>query len=182
MVTLIIGDGTAGHLRQSTRDAVTVVCSRRRVLRTPRTGRSRGSMDVFVEAIAQVGASAVVLAGDADGALRRAARAMNCEVLRLPSDHAAAAWVVSIGAALVRADRAALLRVLHVLCNGPDATPGPRRQWNDRVVPALRPTTLARWATRNWSQCGWCRGGGLPGFPCCGCGLMIGGAIVEVIS
>lgn len=181
MVTLVIGHETAERIGQSPREALTVVRSRPRG-HAMRGRRLHGSMDAYVEPLARSGASAVVLAGEDDGELRRAARALGRDVLRLPPDRTSAAWVVSVGAALVRADRPALVRVLQVLCNGPAAAPGPHRAWNDGVVPALRPATLARWATRSWSQCGWCRGGGLPGSLCCVCGSLICDGVVEVIT
>lgn len=117
MVTLVIGHETAERIGQSPREALTVVRSRPRG-HAMRGRRLHGSMDAYVEPLARSGASAVVLAGEDDGELRRAARALGRDVLRLPPDRTSAAWVVSVGAALVRADRPALVRVLQVLCNG----------------------------------------------------------------
>jgi hypothetical protein len=182
MVTLVIGQATAERIGQSPRAAVTVAGPRSRRFHPVRGRRPDGHLDAYVESLARSGSSAVVLAGDDEGELRRAARALGRDVLRLPAEHTSAAWVVSVGAALARAERAPLLRVLQVLCNGPAAAPGPHRQWNDGAVPALRPATLARWATRSWAQCGWCRGGGLPGSACCVCGSLICGGGVEVIA
>lgn len=182
MVSLVIGQATADVMGHAARATVTVVCAT-----TPRrhlTGRCgpRGLMDVYVEPLTDLGAGAVVLVGHGDLGLCRAARALTYDVLRLPDDPTAAAWVVSVGAALVRADRAALVRVLEVLCSGSDATPGPHRHWNGGVVSALRPATIARWATRNWSPCSWCRGGGLANAPCSACGALIAPVVEEAMA
>jgi len=130
------------------------------------------------EALASVEGPVVVLAraGRVDpdaAALPDVMRAIGGPVITLPDDEDAAAWSVGLAAALLEADHGALVRALEVLCCGPRVvTDASTRLWGPREipVPALRPVTLARWASCTWSPCGWCVRGGAPDWPCRRCG------------
>ncbi len=108
--------------------------------------------------------------------LRLLAHVVNVDVLYLPEDVDDAAWSVAIATRLADADRHHLLRALGVVCCGPSAFYGvPTRPWGaaERLVPAVRPVTLARWASCAWEPCAWCTGGGPDGDQCRRCGMMI---------
>ncbi len=114
--------------------------------------------------------------------LRSLAHLVNVDVLYLPDDVDDAAWSVAIATRLADADRPHLLRALGVVCCGPRAFVGvPTRPWGaaERLVPAVRPVTLARWASCAWESCAWCTGGGAPGDQCRRCGMMILAATID---
>ena len=99
-------------------------------------------------------------------ALPALAAVMGREVVRLPGDDDAAAWVVAVAGALA-GEGADAARRLQVLVGATAAPALPRRPVGARAarVPALRPGVLARWAGCAWRPCGRCAGGGLPGAP-----------------
>ncbi len=142
--------------------------------------RGPGAIDraAAVEALAAVDGPVVVLARTARAdpqaaALPEVVRAMGAAVITLPDDEDAAAWSIGMAAALAGAEHDAVVRALEVLCCGPDVvTDAPTRPWGRREipVPALRPVTLARWATCAWTPCTWCARGGAPGWACRRCG------------
>ncbi len=109
--------------------------------------------------------------GDLD--LARVGRAVGCDVVTLPQDGPAAEWVAQIAAALVQLTPPTLLRVMEVLAVGPRVAgelPTRAGGRDGRLqVPALRPVTLARWASRTWVPCHWCSRGGAPGHRCRSC-------------
>lgn len=122
----------------------------------------------------------VVLAGPcSDSELVATARALGFPIVALACDGAEAAWVAALAAQLAEVGGEPFLRALEVLAVGPGvACDVPRRPWGpDGVaVPALRPVTLARWATRAWTPCSWCARGGAPGHHCARCGAHVGAA------
>lgn len=147
-----------------------------------RRGTSWAPLDPseVTDALSRVPAPAVVLARSAaadPGAacLGPLARLLGHRVVQLPSDPGEAAWSASIAASLLVLPDEAFLRVVDVLCCGPATSPpAPRCLWGGGIsVPALRPETLARWASCAWRRCGWCRRGGLPGRACRTCGTAI---------
>jgi hypothetical protein len=162
-----------------------------RVVIVPRPSRRRGGgpdgldPDAVVEALERAGPGAIVLARPpaADPgarALPALAAVMGREVVRLPEDAEAAAWVVAVAAVLDRG-AGATARRLQVLVGTAAAAPAlPRRPVGAGAarMPALRPGVLARWAGCVWRPCARCGGGGLPGAACgrCGAGLAAAGA------
>jgi hypothetical protein len=153
------------------------------VIPRPRSRRGRGCAeldpDAVVEALDRAGAGAVVLArapsADPGGrALPALATVMGREVVRLPDDGDAAAWIVAMAGRLACGGPDPARR-LQVLAGAAAAPVLPRRPVGAGAarMPALRPGVLARWAGCAWRPCGRCAGGGLPGAPCgrCGAGL-----------
>ncbi len=155
------------------------------VVPRPRGRRGWADLDpeAVVDALDRAGLGAVVLARTALAdpgarALPALAEIMGREVVRLPADRDAAAWVVAVaGTRAAGADPARLLQVLVSAAASPvlprrPVGAGPAR------MPALRPGVLARWAGCAWRPCGRCAGGGLPGGACgrCGAGLAAGAA------
>jgi hypothetical protein len=154
----------------------------------PRTRRRRGwadlDPDAVVDALDRAGPGAVVLArtplADAGArALPALARIMGREVVRLPAEGEAAAWVVAVAGTLSAAG-ADPSRRLQVLVGAAAAPALPRRPVGagPARMPALRHGVLARWAGCAWRPCARCAGGGLPGAVCgrCGAGLAAGAA------
>jgi hypothetical protein len=152
----------------------------------PRSRGRRGwgelDPDAVVDALDRAGPGAVVLARTPAAdlgarALPALAEIMGREIVRLPADRDAAAWVVAVagGRAEVGADPA---RPLQVLVGAAGAPVLPRRPVGagSARVPALRPGVLVRWARCAWRPCARCAGGGLSGASCgrCGAGLVAG--------
>ena len=140
--------------------------------------------DDVVEALERAGPGALVLARPpaairAARALPALAAVMGREVVRLPGDGDAAAWVVAIAAGLDPRGAGAARR-LQVLAGarGRARLAPPAGRGGRARVPALRPGVLARWAGCAWRPCARCGGGGLPGAACgrCGAGLAAAGA------
>jgi hypothetical protein len=159
------------------------------VVPRPRRPRRRGwadlDPDAVVEALERAGPDAVVLAraaADDPGAraLPALAAIMGREVVRLPADADAAAWVVAMAGTLGPGG-VEPARSLQVLVSAAAAPALPRRPVGagDARMPALRPGVLARWAACVWRPCGRCGGGGLPGAPCGRCGAGLGPAVAR---
>lgn len=107
------------------------------------------------------------------------------EVITLPGELDEAVWSVGIAFGLMSCDAERVGRVLDVVCCGPGtALELPRRSWGPTgiSVPALRPTTLARWAYCAWSPCSWCEAGGLVGHRCRRCGVIVQEPASEVAA
>lgn len=143
-----------------------------------RARRGDGHCDALIGLMCDLPAPRMVLAwppGDPD--LARVGRALGADVLTLPADAAAAEWVAHVAGALAQVAAPALLRVMEVLAAGPGvAGELPTRAWGRDArlqVPALRPATLARWASRTWAPCHWCPRGGAPGHRCRRCASAI---------
>jgi hypothetical protein len=104
-------------------------------------------------------------------------RLIELDVVVLPAAAADAAWAVALAWRWREQGQAGLPRLLDVLVGLAGASGGlPLRPWGAAAtpVPALRPAALARWASRCWRPCAWCRrGGGLPGRSCGRCGSAI---------
>lgn len=175
-MTVVVEEGLAAAAGGPPADGLVVV-PRPRV----RRGRVRADLDpdVVVEALDRGGPGAVVLARSASAdpgarALPALASVMGREVVRLPDDGDAAAWVVAMAGGLA-SPGAGPARRLQVLAGAAAAPVLPRRPVGAGAarMPALRPGVLARWAGCVWRPCGRCAGGGLPGAPCgrCGAGL-----------
>jgi hypothetical protein len=156
----------------------------------PRAPRRRGSgraalePDTVIDALDRAGTAAVVLArspaADPGAAVLPAlAAVMGHEVVRLPDDADAAAWVVALAGALAPGGED-LPRRLQVLVGAAASPVLPRRPVGAGPVrmPAVRAGVLARWAGCAWRPCARCAGGGLPGAACgrCGAGLLAAGA------
>jgi hypothetical protein len=155
------------------------------VPRAPRRrGRGRAALepDAVVDALDRAGRGTIVLArspaADPGAAVLPAlAAVMGREVVRLPDDADAAAWVVALAGALAPGD-GDLPRRLQVLVGAAASPVLPRRPVGAGAVrmPAVRAGVLARWAGCVWRPCARCAGGGLPGAACgrCGAGLLAG--------
>ncbi len=172
---LIVECRCAGGIADPPPASIVIVSSARPGRRCLRGRRSKTSLDTLTE---QVSAAprAIILARRTDRDLCRVGRALERDLVRLPDGVDAASWVIAVAVAITRSDRAALLRALDVLCNGPEIIPaGPSRPWGagGLTVPALRPSTLAKWAVRAWEPCSWCSRGGLAGRACGACGTMV---------
>ncbi len=176
MTALVVEEGLAAALGGPPLDGMVVV-PRRRARRG--AGWADLDPDQVVEALERAGPDAVVLArpaADDPGAraLSALAGVMGREVVRLPGEADAAAWVVAMAGRLAPL-AAGPARRLQVLAGAASAPVLPRRPVGAGSVrmPALRPGVLARWAGCAWRPCGRCAGGGLPGGPCgrCGAGL-----------
>jgi hypothetical protein len=172
---LVVEDGLAAAAGPRP-DAVVVI---RRPWRRRGGGRVELDPEAVVEALHRAGPDAVVLARPAAAdpgarSLPALAAVMGREVVRLPEDVDAAAWVVAVAGGLVPLGAEAARR-LQVLVGAATAAALPRRPVGAGTarMPALRPRVLARWAGCAWRPCGRCAGGGLPGAPCgrCGAGL-----------
>ena len=175
MTAIVVEQALASAGAAEPSEAVVVV-SRARVRRR---GWAALDPDDVVAALDGAGPRALVLARPvmADPgarALPALAVVMGREVVRLPGDDDAAAWVVAVAGALA-GEGADAARRLQVLVGATAAPALPRRQVGAGTtrMPALRPGVLARWAGCAWRPCGRCAGGGLPGAPCgrCGAGL-----------
>jgi len=180
VTALVVEEGLAALVSGPPPDGVVVV---------PRSrcrGRGRAELDAdaAVAALDRAGPGAVVLArapsADPGGrALPALAAVMGREVVRLPDDGDAAAWVVAMAGRLASGgtEPARRLQVLAGAAAAAAAPVLPRRPVGAGAasMPALRPGVLARWAGCVWSPCGRCAGGGLPGAPCgrCGAGLAV---------
>lgn len=175
MTTLIVDRHIVDVLGPRAPQGIWPVPRRRRTL-----GRGAGTItrEAAANALTATEGPMVVLARGARvdpdaAALGDAMAALGGPVITLPDELDAAAWSVGLAAALSGAEPGAVVRALEVLCCGPAVMPdAPLRPWGPRElpVPALRPVTLARWATRTWSPCAWCARGGAPGWPCRRCG------------
>jgi hypothetical protein len=97
--------------------------------------------------------------------------------LSLPEPLDAAVWTVALAAHWASEGADDLLRPLAVVCGLWERQAAlPRREWGaaDLPAPALRPGALARWASRAWRPCTWCRrGGGLASARCVLCGACV---------
>lgn len=151
-------------------------------IRRPRRWRRRPpAVDDIVEVLDQAPHPVIALLritedGSEGIVLRRAVDAVGAVRIALPCDAAAARWCVAIAAEIAPADHHAVVRALEVLCNGPDVVgSAPRRVWGAEgvEVPALRPVTLARWASCAWTPCSWCTRGGADAHPCLRCGAPV---------
>ena len=110
------------------------------------------------------------------------AHLLGLDVRTLPDNRDEAAWCVGIAGSLGEALTARDIRALDVLCCGSAVAPGsPRGQWGPAgiSVPALRPSTVVRWASCAWRACRWCAAGGLPGDRCRRCGNPIDALVPE---
>jgi hypothetical protein len=179
VIPVVVEHGLASAGAASSAEGIVVV---------PRPRGRRGwadlDPDAVVDALDRAGPGAVVLARTALAdpgarALPALAGIMGREVVRLPADREAAAWVVAVAARLAAAgDDPA--RLLQVLVGAPAAPVLPRRPIGagSARMPALRPGVLARWAGCAWRPCARCAGGGLPGAACgrCGAVLTVGAA------
>ena len=180
MTAIVVEEGLASAVAAApSEDVVVVPRSRLR-----RRGWGDLDPDDVVAALERAGARALVLARPALAdpgarALPALAAVMGREVVRLPGDDDAAAWVVAVAGALAGEGLDAARR-LQVLVGAVAAPALPRRAVGAGTarMPALRPGVLARWAGCAWRPCGRCAGGGLPGSPCgrCGAGLAAGAA------
>lgn len=173
MTALVVEEGLAAGVGGPPLDGVVVV---------PRGRARRGAgwadldPDDVVEALDRAGPGAVVLARPALAdpgarALPALAGVMGREVVRLPGDGDAAAWVVAMAGRLAPL-AVGPARLLQVLAGAASAPVLPRRPIGAGAarMPALRPGVLGRWARCAWRPCGRCAGGGLPGGPCGRCG------------
>lgn len=171
--------------RSASRNLVTLGGIRGSRRRHRRHGRT--SADDVVAVVGEASQSAIVLIqppeGDEDDAtMQRVVDAVGAVRITLPDDLSSARWCVAIAAEIAPADHHAVVRALEVLCNGPDVVTGvPRRSWgpHDVGVPALRPVTLARWASCAWVPCSWCARGGADAHPCRRCGAPIRRPVAE---
>lgn len=177
MTVLVVEQGIAQAVVGGGRAALAVV---------PRERRRRGDRwaplapDAVVEVLDAAGGDALVLArglaaDPAAASLPVLARVMGREVVRLPDNADAAAWVLAVALTWEpgEGDVAHQLQVLVGAARGARALP--RRELGGRTVciPAVRPRVLARWAGCVWRPCGHCGGGGLPGAPCGRCGIAV---------
>ncbi len=121
--------------------------------------------DAAVDAVAAAGPGAIALA-PAGSPLGPVARLMGADVVALPADPGAAAWVVGV-ALRAGGDDDGLLRRLEGLASAA-ATGG-------ASLARTRPAVLLRWAGWAWRRCGSCAGGGVAGGPCGRCGARIDG-------
>jgi hypothetical protein len=167
---------------------------RRRRLRWPLRGRSCAWRPLDPECVLEVLAGlaepgwALVRPIENDcGArcLAAGAALLGHDVIRLPAAFDEAVWCVGVALRISESSDETLERVMDVVCCGPGAVPqSPRQPWGPTglAVPALRPTTLARWAYCAWRPCGWCDGGGLAGHTCRRCGVLIDLVAAEVVA
>jgi hypothetical protein len=121
--------------------------------------------DAAVAAVEAAGPGAIALA-PAGSPLGPVARLMGADVVALPADDAAAAWVVGV-ALRAGGDDDALLRRLEGLASAAGA--------GGASLARTRPAVLLRWAGWAWRRCGSCAGGGVPGGPCGRCGTRVDG-------
>jgi hypothetical protein len=95
----------------------------------------------------------------------------------LPADRHRAVWVVGTVARVVSEGRRGLRRRAEAIASlGAADAALPVRGWGPAplAVPAIRPSSLARWALGAWSACPRCGRGGVMGGPCGGCGARLG--------
>jgi hypothetical protein len=117
--------------------------------------------------------------------LAAAGAVLGLDVITLPGDLDEAIWCVGVALALGIDEPETFGRVLDVVCCGPVGAPAfPRQLWGPAgiSVPALRPATLARWASCAWRPCSWCQAGGLPGHRCRRCGAPVVETAAEVAA
>ena len=160
MTAIVVEQALASAGAAEPSEAVVVV-SRARVRRR---GWADLDPDDVVAALDGAGPRALVLARPvlADPgarALPALAAVMGREVVRLPGDDDAAAWVVAVAGALA-GEGADAARRLQVLVGATAAPALPRRPVGAGTtrMPALRPGVLARWAGCAWRPCGRCAG------------------------
>jgi hypothetical protein len=122
--------------------------------------------DAAVAAVDAAGPGAIALA-PAGSPLGPVARLMGADVVALPRDAAAAAWVVGVALRAGGNDDDGLLRRLEGLASAAAA--------GGASLARTRPAVLLRWAGWAWRRCGSCRGGGVPGGPCGRCGARVDG-------
>ncbi|MGE0027837.1 MAG: hypothetical protein AB7O78_00780 [Thermoleophilia bacterium] len=121
--------------------------------------------DAAVAAIDAAGAGAIALA-PAGSPLGPVARLMGADVVALPADECAAAWVLGV-ALRAGADDDGLLRRLEGLASAAGA--------GGASLARTRPAVLLRWAGWAWRRCAGCAGGGVAGGPCGRCGARVDG-------
>ena len=122
--------------------------------------------DAAVAAVDAAGPGAIALA-PAGSPLGPVARLMGADVVALPRDHRAAAWVVGVALRAGDGDADGLLRRLEGLASAAGA--------GGASLARTRPAVLLRWAGWAWRRCGACAGGGVPGGPCGRCGARVDG-------
>lgn len=122
--------------------------------------------DAAVAAIDAAGPGAIALA-PAGSPLRPVARLMGADVVALPADARAAAWVLGVALRAGGDDDGGTLRRLEGLASA--AASG------GASLARTRPAVLLRWAGWAWRRCGRCSGGGVPGGPCGRCGARVDG-------
>jgi hypothetical protein len=123
--------------------------------------------DAAVAAVAAAGPGAIALAS-AGSPLAPVARLMGADVVALPCDARAAAWVVGVAVRAGTGDDDGLLRRLEGLASAAGA--------GGASLARSRPAVLLRWAGWAWRRCAACQGGGVPGGPCGRCGARVDGA------
>jgi len=132
--------------------------------RRGRTGPAPAA-DAAVAAVDAAGRGAIALA-PAGSPLGPVARLMGADVVALPGDPRAAAWVLGV-ALRAAGDDDGLLRRLEGLASAAGA--------GGASLARTRPAVLLRWAGWAWRRCGSCAGGGVPGGPCGRCGGRVDG-------
>jgi hypothetical protein len=178
---LVIEGGIASALAEPPPALRVLPRQRSRAWRCRRTPWVPLRPDDVLEALDEIPRPAVVLARSAGvdpgaACLAPIGRLLGHDTLVLPDAPDEAAWVAGVACEIDVEDDASYVRILHVVCCGPSiAASFPRRRWGPTgiSVPALRPATLARWASCSWQACRWCVGGGLPGSPCRCCGAEV---------
>ena len=134
------------------------------------TGRGRRTgpppADAAVAAVAAAGPGAIALA-PAGSPLGPVARLMGADVVALPRDAHAAAWVVGVALCAGALDEVGVLRRLEGLASAAGA--------GGASLARTRPAVLLRWAGWAWRRCAACAGGGVPGGPCGRCGARVDG-------
>jgi len=125
--------------------------------------------DAAVAALDAAGPGAIALA-PVGSPLGPVARLMGADVVALPRDADAAAWVVGVA---LRAggddDDEGVLRRLEGLASAAAAA--------GASLARTRPAVLLRWAGWAWRRCGSCGGGGVPGGPCGRCRARVDGGV-----
>ena len=185
--TLVVERGLAECLGGGPSEVRIVARRRARWWRRYRSPWAPLDPESVLDALVEIRRPVVVLARSAaadPGArcLIDIARLLGLEMRTLPENRDEAAWCVAIAGSLDQAPIAGNLRALDVLCCGSAVAPGsPRGRWGPTgiSVPALRPGTIARWASCAWRPCGWCAAGGLPGDRCRRCGNPIDAPVPE---
>ncbi len=186
--TLVVERGIIDRLGGEPSGAWIVPRRRSRWWRRRREGWAPLDPESVLDALADIRRPAVVLVRSAvadpgAGCLIDVAHLLGLEVRTLPDGFDEAAWSAGIASCLDGVvPGASANRALDVLCCGPAVAPAsPRRRWGVAgiSVPAVRPATLARWASCAWRPCRWCTAGGLPGDRCRRCGNPIDEASPE---
>jgi hypothetical protein len=186
-LTIVVEHGIIAHLGGVPSGMRIVARRRSRWWRRHRTPWASLDPEAVLDTLAEIHRPAVVLARRAvadPGArcLIDVARLLGLEVRTLPDSCEEAAWIAGIAGSLGEAPPAGGGRALDVLCCGPAIVPtSPRQRWGPTgiSVPALRPGTIARWASCAWRACRWCAAGGLPGDRCRRCGNPIDAVACE---